>query len=272
MLEEQRGPDWSLSSAALAHVAALPGATPPGELALRLYLYNRLPLSPALLRSFPDEEAVTTVLLESNKLHGGALDMLWHERLTSSGRSAWRLWERRGRDGERSRPATYKLYISPALQDTGVAFRETLLALSESAATVFKVGRNLETLLRPDKLVAYFGGLSETLEAADSLATRLSGLAVQGVPFTCAVAADGILSWAMDPPGDLVCFGGSWRVLVTRQLANAMSGAPSGTVGERVAAALRRAEELAIDPVAWRTTGRTWQLLRDELPAAGDGG
>jgi len=261
-----------LSCAALAHVAAFPEATPAAERATRLYLYNRLPLSPAVFRSFPDQEAVTVGLLGGDKFLEAHLERDWQERsLVRSGESTWRSWTRRGQHGGLSGPTTHKLYVSPSLQNTPLAFRETLPVLGRSAARAVKVGRSLDALIRPDKLVAYFTDLAGALEAAAALGDRLAGMTAQGVPFTCAATPAGLISWGMDPPHDLRHLGASWRLLVTRQLAEGITSAAADTQAARVAAGRQRAEQLGIDPVTWRPGDRTWELLRsDERTRSGD--
>jgi hypothetical protein len=260
-----------LSSAGLAHVAAFPATTPVTELAFRLYLYNRLPLSPALSRSFPDEEAITVGLLGGDQFLPAELEKNWQERsVVRSGRLAWRSWKRRSERGGRPGPVTHKLYVSPSLRDTPVAFRETLAVLGSSAASAVKVGRSLDALLRPDKLVAYFGGLAGLLEAAASLEQRLAGVSAHGVPFTCAIGSAGLLSWGMDPPDDLSRLGASWRMLVTGQLAAGMRAGVADTPEGRAMAARQRVEQLGIDPETWRPGDRTWELLRNEGIRGGD--
>ncbi len=111
-----------------------------------------------------------------------------------------------------------------------MALREVIARLPDVGALECKVGRDLQGLLRPDKLIVYFRTLG-ALQVATTRWTRdLAGMTVQGVPFTANIGGNGLLSWGMDPPG---LRGGrstrnsplSWREWVTGRLADALVAA-----------------------------------------------
>jgi hypothetical protein len=70
----------------------------------------------------------------------------------------------------------------------------------ETGVQQFKVGRDIYGMLRPDKLVAYFATQQQLCETSERLYARVGGMAAHGVPFTCELHGDGLLSWGMDPP------------------------------------------------------------------------
>jgi len=87
----------------------------------------------------------------------------------------------------------------------------------------FKIGRTAFGLLRPDKLVAYFASLEQLKEAAELIRASAAGIAAQGVPFTGAIDAEGLVSWGMDPPRFEQVLPGqehqSWRQWVAGRIA-----------------------------------------------------
>ena len=62
----------------------------------------------------------------------------------------------------------------------------------------FKVGRGIEGLARPDKMIAYFSSYDLLSEAADRILEETKGVEAQGVPFSVAIDSAGLLSWGMD--------------------------------------------------------------------------
>jgi hypothetical protein len=118
----------------------------------------------------------------------------------------------------------------------------------------FKVGRGLEGLLRPDKIVAYFDTPEHRDIVAAALDRALAGCPVHGVPFTADFAGvlcrpDGLVSHGFDPqPGTETP---SWRAWVTRRLAEHLLAAES-LPGEGIAdAAVRAASADGLDTVGW---------------------
>ena len=64
----------------------------------------------------------------------------------------------------------------------------------------FKIGKTVDGVARPDKMVAYFSSLDDLHGGADRIHDEARGCRPHGVPFTAGVTDDGLLSWAIDPP------------------------------------------------------------------------
>jgi hypothetical protein len=146
-------------------------------------------------------------------------------------------------------PAAYKLYVSPRTEALAVAFPVIATLFVSMDVRAFKVGRGVEGLLRPDKIVAYFDTCPHLNGVAAALSLALADCPAQGVPFTAEAGADGLLSWGMDPPpgGDAL----SWRSWVTKRLAAALVAAKPAGDEAVVAAALRVVAQAGVDPIAW---------------------
>jgi hypothetical protein len=218
-----------LSRAALRYGQAL-ALDDPLRLAWRLYGYNRRPLTPRWRRLLPGAEAVERHL---GIAPGGAnrrlLDQGWTRLDAVPGWLSWRAHRAREERVGAAAGATYKLYVSPAPEALAAGFGNVLAALAAARAPQFKVGVDAWGLLRPDKIVAYFPSFERLGEAAGAVAERLGGAPAQGVPFTAEIAADGLLSWGVDPPaGDRgLLWGGreSWRLWLAHRLARALLAA-----------------------------------------------
>lgn len=260
-----RGRIGELSIAALRYGQELSALGGP-LLALRLYFYGRLPASPALRDRWPDEESIGAYLGIAEG--GAARDALaegWVEAPEQAGSAYWRAWRpRRASVGSRARSgACYKLYVSPALEalpDAFAAIAQTLRGAPGLSA--FKLGRGLGGVCRPDKLVVYFDRLDDLHRAAEGLRGRLAGRAAHGVPFTAAVANDGLLSWGADPPHELAAGrSGSWRMWVVERLAEYLARErDSDRDGlEPWQFALERLRLAGIDTDTWAPTGGMWQ-------------
>jgi hypothetical protein len=240
-----QGPLAQLSAEALRHAEAL-GLDDPGRIARSLYGYNRRPVTPAWARRLPDRAAVLGFLGSSPGTRlGRCLAAGWERASGEAEPEGWIAWRWRGQTGRasarRSGPgsgrATFKLYLSPALEALPAAFAAMVETLEDVGTGDFKVGSDAAGLLRPDKLVLYFAEREELLAAAGELARRLPGLPAHGVPFTAEIGLAGALSWGMDPPRSarLVSWheGESWRIWVVRRLAAALLAAREGEPEER---------------------------------------
>jgi len=237
-----------LSRAALRHgqeLARTLREPEPLQLSLRLYGFNRLPVTPRWRRTLPEAAAVRRYLgIAAGGRWQPLLERYWRE-LAHSGDEPWLRWQPwRPADPGAPSPAaataraavgrgvpTYKLYVSPALEALPEAFGAVLDGLAAVGATGFKVGAAAGGLLRPDKIVAYFETFEHLAAAAGALTERLAGVAAQGVPFTSEIAAGGQLSWGVDPPpaAGFGLLGGdgriSWRLWLTNRLARALIAA-----------------------------------------------
>ena len=198
-----RGRTVALSHAALRYGQAL-DRLPAETLALRLYLFGRRPLTTALRRLLPTEEAVTAALGLAPGGHvRGLLGRAWVEDPRGDGASPWRMLRRRGAARAPERHGGAKLYVSPHPEQVGESIAAVADVLGDRAGVVgFKVARDVGGLCRPDKLVCYFSRVEDLHEAVGALQPRLEGIAAHGVPFTAPIDADGLLSWGLDPPDD----------------------------------------------------------------------
>ena len=197
-------------------------------IANRLYTYNTLPWDPCLKRNFNEKtDTRDFVFSASHTLLISLLNKEWHL-INDPGKDHWLGWSRRNFPGQSPTvidKETYKLYISPVMQDLPKMMNLVLPVLTSSEAFSFKIGNGIHGLLRPDKMVVYFNSRSSLLQVAEELKNKLGDFTVQGVPFTAQIDEKGILSWGVDPPGSDVLEaieGGSWRCRVTDQIALAI--------------------------------------------------
>lgn len=225
----------------------------------RLYQYNQHPVSPELQNRFANQTVLDQYLgLIDNRSSWAKKNTL---KIITSG--AWRNWVRSDYSSQHGGPI-YKLYISPRFEHLPDILLDTLDALAYSSAFCFKLGRDIYSLQRPDKLVAYFRNIEELYETVDFLLLRLKGCIAQGVPFTSEIAEDGLLSWGIDPPANEPSFGlgdrESWRLWVTNRLAVALLAARQVATGslEPWQFALQRLSLEAIDLTTWTPTHTMW--------------
>jgi hypothetical protein len=261
----------ALSRAALRYGQNL-AMDDPLELSLRLYAYNRRPLTPAWGHLLPDAPAVERYLgIAAGGAHRKLLASEWAANAPVDD-VAWLSWRSRRTPALSSgAAATYKLYVSPATERLGEDFGSILAGLAAAGAPPFKVGSDASGLLRPDKIVAYFPTFERLAEAAGILAERLRGMPAQGVPFTAEIAGGGLLSWGVDPPpGESRLLGverESWRLWLTHCLARALLDAraslPAGD-GEPAAIepwrfAVERLELEGVNTNTWAPRGALWR-------------
>ena len=150
--------------------------------------------------------------------------------------------------------------------------RPAIAAVMPNAAgrftTVLDLGANVdstaENLLRPDKLVAYFESFEDLAAASAAASTEIRDLAPQGVPFPAEIAADGLLSWGIDPdPGERRRLGlgaESWRYWLVHRLARALAaaGRPEDASGSPERFALERLALEGIDVEHWIPRASSW--------------
>jgi hypothetical protein len=258
----------ALSIAALRYGQTL-AVSDPVRLSLRLYGYNRRPLTPVWKRLLPDAEAVERHLgIGLGGPHRRLLDQGWVRTGTSESWLSWRLrGDLRRDDGSRSAAGTWKLYVSPEPEALAEGFGNVLDALAAARAPQLKIGADAAGLLRPDKLVAYYPSFERLAAAAEAVAERLAGTPAQGVPFTSEIAGGGLLSWGVDPPPDGSWSGGeSWRLWLTHRLAVALL-AGKNAEGSNIADiepwhfALERLRLEGVDTDSWTPGAR---LFREE--------
>lgn len=233
----------------------------PLRLSARLYFYNRLPLSPRWQRLYRDVRAVREAL-------GIAAGQPLSRRLARDYRSqagqaenGWLTWHRRGAEAAPwSDHVTFKLYVSPQPE----ALAPTFEAVCDLRPDHFKVGADAAGLLRPDKLVMYFGDFESLTHTARRLAELLNGVPAHGVPFTAPASKNGLLSWGVDPPPSEQLLSWrqreSWRLWLTNRLAAALisscAQAPSELPPWRFA--LERLRCQGVDTERWVPDARLW--------------
>jgi hypothetical protein len=170
----------------------------------------------------------------------------------------WFSWNRADVYHSTSLP-TFKLYISPQPRYLPTIFCKLLSALASSDAFCFKTGASKAGLLRPDKLIVYFHSKAALLQMAAELQHLLANEPVHGVPFTGQLDERGLLSWGVDPASDTVLEtveGGSWRTMVTEQLAVAISAARHHhtTWGDALPFVAAKLQTAGIDMDSWTPT------------------
>jgi hypothetical protein len=153
----------------------------------------------------------------------------------------------------------FKLYLSPRPECLPDVFSRTIDVLVGCGAGSLKVGRTAQNLLRPDKLLIYVETHAALLTLAAELQRSLKGFAAQGVPFTCGVDADGLLSWGSDPPR-LASFPGwtqaeSWRSCIADRLAVGLLQARAQSCAEPWRFALEKLRLEGIDTCRWAPQG-----------------
>jgi hypothetical protein len=230
------------------------------DLSYRLYGYNRRPLTPRWKRLLGDGDAVLAWLGVGP---GGRwrrdIDRGWE--LRGGSKDWWLSWHSRAQvDGLTGSGATWKLYISPAPEVLPESFGAILEALAAARAPQFKVGADAWGILRADKIVSYFPSFELLAAAADALASRLSGMPAQGVPFTSEIGGDGLLSWGVDPPREESAAGReSWRLWLTHRLARSLISARSAKAEEPWRFALERVRLEGVDTDTWTPGAMLWK-------------
>jgi len=265
-------PSARVSYSALRYAQALPELDV-AWLAARLYHYNQVPESPQWRRRLATPADVEALLgLGSGQKSERLLERAFVPRDAQGGpeQEAWRVWSLKSGpsssplEGELAGPrGTYKLYLSPRPEALGETFSRAIAVLAEFRALQFKVGRDRGNVLRSDKFVAYFARYADLERAAGALATELVGLPAQGVPFTAALDAQGLLSWGVDPPVSQRVSGWtgreSWRLWLVNRLARALTVARhESSDAEPWIHALNRVALDGIDVRTWAPAADMW--------------
>jgi hypothetical protein len=222
-----------------------------------LYLYNRIPMARFWEARFPDRDAVLAHL-------GAAATSSGWQILPPSQANDWINFHALDRRAVRRGAATYKLYVSPRPENVRDAF-EAVVRVLAGRSIDFKIGPNAGGLLRPDKMVAYFGSREELDDVAAALRARLAGCPAHGVPFTAGIGDDGLLSWGLDPPESeraLSWLGReSWRLWLATKLGAAIAFAKSSSRGavEPWRFAIERVRRLGVDIERWTPAETLWR-------------
>ena len=210
-----------LSIDALSYGAALANVNAT-TLAQKLYNYNRRPSTPVLRRLLPDRAASLAFLRLDRASNGrGVLDAFWSR---GDDNSPWLAFTRRQPSRQRA-GQSYKLYVGVAFEELPESLPSIVGELGGNGALQFKIGTDLDGLLRPDKLIAYFPSKDALLAAAQALGPVVAKLAVHAVPFSAEIAAGGALSWGTDPANAWLGDRLSWRQWICDKLAAALVSA-----------------------------------------------
>jgi hypothetical protein len=253
----------SLDAVRYGQALSLPESS---TLSARLYFYNRLPFSSHWQRTLPSAKAVAQYLgIKPGGQNCRLLYRSWVETSPVMGR--WLSWRSIFAVADTSHP--YKLYVSPHTAYLCEALEAVLAVFTEMRVPAFKVGKDALSLLRPDKLVAYFAQFQDVHEVAERLHAKLMGMPAHSVPFTAALDAQGLLSWGVDPPRSeylLARHGMSWRRWITDRLAIALVSAQQAPAKglEPWQFALLRLEAAGISTTTWTQKEELWE--RDHEP------
>lgn len=221
-------------------------------LASRLYEFNLTPRSARWQDKFATRSALAKWLGLSSPARWNRVlrsEYLGHQ--PGPALHPWLHWRHRGYRGQGGR---HKLYVSPSVAALPAAFSNVVRICCAMGVPAFKVGCNLQGVLRPDKLVLYFSDTSSLQGVARELAVALAGVDVQGVPFTAALDSVGMLSWGMDPPSHAYVGEGdgwSWRKFIVDRIATAITRAPAANFDEVIEYALQRVRLEGIEPEGW---------------------
>jgi len=249
-----------LSFEALRHAEDLE-STDAAAASAALYFYNRIPISRFWRARFPDRAAVLAHLgVERDAV--AAMLRAWRQ----SSSEGWISWTPRGGRRVGADAPTYKMYVSPRPENIREAFEGVIRALTDVGPVDFKIGEDASGLLRPDKLVLYFGSREELDRAAGAILSRLSGCPAHGVPFTAGVDAAGLLSWGVDPPDSertLSWMGReSWRLWLAGKLGDAIAFAKGWSTPLPVEPwrfARERVRRLGVDVDRWTPNDSLWR-------------
>ena len=269
---EQTAPSYvaRVTKRAVGDAAGKVGELSPAALSDWLYMYHRLPLTARQFRLWGDTETVLHRLGCSPELDlGKQLARQWRMgRRTYE--TDWLQWSRRDVEAPRSSEAVFKLYISPMPDALPETFARLVEVLPDTRAFYFKTAADAASVLRPDKLMVYFADFESLYTAAQLLTELLHGLPAHGVPLTCEIGLDGLLSWGFDPPRETSGPGTSregWRVWLATRIAMALSVAAEQPDPDRPLwqCALDRLRIEGVDVDTWKPSLSQWQKPLEEI-------
>ncbi|MEB3342234.1 hypothetical protein [Okeania sp.] len=230
------------------------------KLSARLYFYNRLPLTPKRHQAFSTPEYLVKYLhLHPDGKHYHLLEKHWEPvKVTNKYGDYWSLWRsRHDQTPTDKKQWRYKLYVSTNIEFQKEILGEVIAILSDTETRSLKFAKKISGLLRPDNFIAYFYTLENLQNTAEKLASALTNIPAQGVPFTAEITSGGLLSWGIDPPQDKYQPNWqekeSWRLWITNRLASAIIAAKSNknTDLEPRIFALKRLSLEGIDTTNW---------------------
>lgn len=171
----------------------------------------------------------------------------------------------------RIRGIKHKLYVSPSI----CALKDTVCNVArifnENKVVNFKIGKNISSLCRPDKIVAYFDSYDHLFGTAEKLWNAIGNYSAHGVPFTCQLYDTAMLSWGIDPPSDkstpFSLEFQSWRLWVATLIASSIKSVKynndSEINEEEMLVLIRKKLSLeGIDCLTWAPTKNVSFLLK----------
>lgn len=244
-------------SLAAIRLAASVFSTESAPVAHWLYRFGTLPCGPAVERDFGAGDGPLAVF---GLNPGSRTRRMLEAAYEATSLEGWYSFARR--PARATMIAACKLYVSPRPEALVDSFPRIADAFVQCDVRSFKVGRGIEGLLRPDKIIAYFEDHAHMQDAADVLGRSLRGCPSQGVPFTAEVGGNGLLSCGVDPPASDVA--ASWRSWITKRLADSLIIQRATGRVDLVAAALADIRLAGVDPDLWRPTA---EFFRSENPS-----
>ena len=234
----------ALANRALALAVHQPDASP-AALAQTLYVYNRVPATPAWLDCWPDATAVSRLVDGFLPLGKGPAPVV----LATPG---WLQWQ--PAPDRRRRTRRFKIYVSPRPE----ALRDMLAAvvplIARHGAPAFKLAADGYGLLRADKCVIYVDDRTDLSRLITEATDALDGCPAQGVPFTASVNGTALLTWGVDPTThDGNRDRSSWRVWLTAALGAAISTGRGRSLAtdDVIAFARGTLEHAGVDTTRW---------------------
>jgi hypothetical protein len=216
----------------------------PGVVAQWLYRFGTVPRGPAIERDFgPDDDPMAVLGMTV----GGGVRRLLEPVYEATSFSGWYSFARTSTQVQFA--AICKLYVSPRPEALAEAFPRIADEFVRFNVGSFKVGRGIEGLLRPDKIIAYFDDRAHMEAVAGALERSLWGCPTQGVPFTTGAGGNGLLSSGVDPPPGNAAT--SWRAWVTKRLAASLTSRRGSPCEDAVEGAIAEIRLAGVDPERW---------------------
>jgi hypothetical protein len=224
----------------------------PAEAAQWLYRFGSVPRGPAIDRDFgPDDDPMAVLGMTV----GGRARRLLERAYDATSYPGWYSFAKA--PGPVQVTSVCKLYVSPRPEALAEAFPRIAEVFVRYDVRSFKVGRGIEVLLRPDKVIAYFDDRAHLESTATALGKSVEGCPAQGAPFTAELGGDGLLSTGVDPqPGNTAT---SWRSWVTEQLAASLTPRRATAGQDPVAIALADLRRAGVDTDRWVPDGDIFQ-------------
>jgi hypothetical protein len=233
-----------------------------------LYFYNRIPFSQKWQRRFPSDESLCRFLgFRKDDSWPGSRAFHLSKRLAPENvpvsRDVWGQWSilRRGLSST-GRLTTYKIYVSPHLDELPNVIRHIGETAVKFGAAATKIGTEVRTLLRPDKLLVYFRDLKKALSYGRYLDANINCNRTQAVPFSYPIGLSGLISIGFDPPTSVRWTygleGGSWRLLVSTCIAETIVSVRESRPADVLQEIHRQLRAKNIDPLRWKPLNGAW--------------